>query len=102
MCQFKDEQFLSAKEKEKILTSAGKDDYSDQELKDAIEIAQNELVSYINDRALVLERLKKLVEKKETVESIIHNLFMQQRTDDDYYCIGKNNLWLFVILLFDQ
>jgi hypothetical protein len=81
-------------EKEKMLTSAGKDDYSDQELKDAIEIAQNELVSYINDRALVLERLKKLVEKKETVESIIHNLFMQQRTDDDYYCIGKNNLWL--------
>lgn len=81
-------------EKEKILTSSGKDDYSDQELKDAIEIAQNELVSYINDRALVLERLKKLVEKKETVESVIHNLFMQQRTDDDYYCIGKNNLWL--------
>jgi len=81
-------------EKEKILTTAGKAEYSDQELKDAIEIAQNELVSYINDRAQVLERLKALVDKKETVESIIHNLFMQQHTEDNYYCIGKNNLWL--------
>mgnify|MGYP001558558632 CR=1 FL=1 len=81
-------------EKEKLLTNAGKASYSDQELNDAIEIAQNELVSYINDRAQVLERLRTLVDKKERVESIIHNLFMERYSDDDYFSIGKNNLWL--------
>jgi hypothetical protein len=80
--------------KEKLLANAGKDNYTDQELKDAIEITQNELVSYINDRAQVIERLKKLLEKKERVESVIHNLFMERYTTDDYYCVGKNNLWL--------
>jgi hypothetical protein len=80
--------------KEKVLTNAGKREYSDQELQDAIQIAQNELVSYINDRAQVLERLRTLVDKKEKVESIIHNLFMEKQTDDNYYSIGRNNLWL--------
>jgi hypothetical protein len=80
--------------KEKLLTSAGKDSYTDEELNEAIEITQNELVSYINDRAQVLERLRKLVDKKERVESIIHNLFMERYSDDDYFSIGKNNLWL--------
>jgi hypothetical protein len=80
--------------KEKLLTNTGKDTYTDEELREAIEITQNELVSYINDRAQVLERLIKLVDKKERVEEIIHNLFMEMKSDDDYFCIGKNNLWL--------
>lgn len=80
--------------KEKILAAAGKEEYTDTELYEAIELAQNELISYINDRVLVIERLKKLIDKKERVEEIIHNLFMEMRTDDDYYAVGKNNLWL--------
>lgn len=80
--------------KEKILTNAGKETYTDEELKEAIELTQNELVSYINDRAQVLERLIKLVGKKEQVEKVIHNLFMEKQSEDDYFCIGKNNLWL--------
>jgi hypothetical protein len=80
--------------KEKVLTNAGKEEYSDEELNEAIQLAQNELVSYINDRVLVIERLKSLVENSERVESIIHNLFMQMQTNDDYYAVGKNNLWL--------
>ncbi|MCS4434212.1 hypothetical protein [Aquiflexum gelatinilyticum] len=80
--------------KEKILTTAGKEEYTDTELYEAIELAHNELVSYVNDRVLVIERLKKLIDDKETVEAIIHNLFMEMRTDDDYYAVGKNNLWL--------
>jgi len=80
--------------KEKVLVNAGKADYSDEELNDAIQLAQNELVSYINDRVQVIERLKTLVDKSERVEKIIHNLFMEMRTSDDYYCVGKNNLWL--------
>lgn len=80
--------------KESLLANAGKADYTDQELRDAIEITQNELVSYVNDRAQVLERLRTLVDKKERVEEVIHNLFMTKRSDDDFYYIGKNNLWL--------
>lgn len=80
--------------KEKVLVNAGKDEYSDEELNEAIQLAQNELVSYINDRIQVIERLKTFVTKSERVEKIIHNLFMEMRTDDDYYSVGKNNLWL--------
>jgi len=80
--------------KESLLASANKSDYSILELQEAIQITQNELVSYIYDRALVLERLKILSDKKEKVESIIHNLFMEQRTQDRYYSVSKNNLWL--------
>lgn len=80
--------------KEKVLINAGKDEYSDEELNEAIQLAQNELVSYINDRVIVLERLKTLVDKSERVESIIHNLFMEKYTKDDYFSVGKNNLWL--------
>lgn len=80
--------------KEKVLNESGKSDFNQQDLQEAIELAQNELVSYINDRVQVLERLKSLIGKKERVESIIHNLFMQKNTDDDYFAIGKNNLWL--------
>jgi len=80
--------------KEKVLINAGKEEYSDDELNEAIQLAQNELVSYINDRVLVIERLKTLVDKSERVESIIHNLFMKKYTTDDYFSVGKNNLWL--------
>jgi hypothetical protein len=80
--------------KEKVLAAAGKVEYTDNELSEAIELAQNELVSYINDRVQILDRLKKLVDKKERVEAVIHNLFMEKQTDDDYFNVGKNNLWL--------
>jgi len=80
--------------KENVLTNAGKQKYTDQELREAIDLAQNELVSYINDRVQIIERLKSMVDKKERVEEIIHNLFMQKHTDDDYFHVGKNNLWL--------
>jgi len=80
--------------KENVLTSIGKDNYTDWELREAIELAQNELISYINDRVQVIERLKKLISKKERVESVIHNLFMTKQTDDNYFSLGKNNLWL--------
>ena len=80
--------------KELLLSNAGKSEYSVEDLQDAIELTQNELVSYIYDRAQVLERLKILSEKKEKVESIIHNLFMERGTQDKYFSVGKNNLWL--------
>lgn len=80
--------------KERVLTNAGKAEYTDRDLHDAIQIAQNELVSYINDRMQVIDRLQKLVDGKEKVEQIIHDLFMQMGTSDDYFSVGKNNLWL--------
>ena len=80
--------------KEDVLSNAGKKEYTDEDLNMAIQLAQNELVSYINDRVIVIERLKTLVDKSEQVEKIIHNLFMQQYTKDDFFNIGKNNLWL--------
>jgi len=80
--------------KENVLTSAGKSEYTDKELREAIELAQNELVSYINDRVQILDRLNKLVAKKEQVEKIIHDLIMKMGSEDDYFLIGKNNLWL--------
>ncbi|WP_424003516.1 hypothetical protein [Maribacter sp. IgM3_T14_3] len=80
--------------KEKVLNNSNKENFTDKELNDAIQLAQNELVSYINDRVIIIEKLKKLVNKSEQVESIIHNLFMTKYTKDDYYSIGKNNLWL--------
>src|SRR5690606_38630801 len=36
--------------KEKVLQNVGKEEYSDKELQEAIDLAQNELVSYIHDR----------------------------------------------------
>lgn len=80
--------------KEKLLASSGKESYTDEELKEAIMITQNELISYINDRVQVIERLKTLVDKQERVESIIHNLFMEKHTDSEYFSVGVNNLWL--------
>lgn len=80
--------------KEKVLTSAGKEEYTDSELNEAIQLAQNELVSYVHDRVHVIDRLKTLIANKERVESVIHNLFMEMQSDDDYYAVGKNNLWL--------
>src|SRR5690606_37888586 len=47
--------------KEKVLTNAGKEEYSDEELNEAIQLAQNELVSYINDSVLVIESIKSFV-----------------------------------------
>ena len=80
--------------KENLLANSGKSTYSENELQEAIQITQNELVSYIFDRVQVIERLKAMVDDKEKVESIIHNLFMKKYTQDDYFAVGKNNLWL--------
>ncbi len=80
--------------KESFLANSGKEKFTDKDLQDAIQITQNELVAYIFDRVQVLERLKSMIDDKERVESIIHNLFMQKYTDDNYFSVGKNNLWL--------
>jgi len=80
--------------KEKILASAGKPEYTDEELHEAIELAQNELVSYVTDRTHVIARLRKLLDKKERVEKVIHDLFMEKQSHDNYFSVGKNNLWL--------
>lgn len=80
--------------KERLLANAGKESYTDEELKEAIIITQNELISYINDRVQVIDRLKTLIDKQERVEAIIHNLFMEKSTESDYFSVGVNNLWL--------
>ncbi|MCT4005151.1 ATP-binding protein [Elizabethkingia anophelis] len=85
--------------KETVLLNANKHDFTDEELSQAILLAQNELVSYINDRVIVIEKLKKLIEKGEQVESIIHNMIMEKYTTDsqskdDFLILNKNNLWL--------
>jgi hypothetical protein len=80
--------------KEKLLSHAGKSEYTDKDLEEAIQITQNELVVYVKDRVLVIERLKKMMVDKEQSEKIIHNLFMERFTDDNYFSSGKNNLWL--------
>lgn len=80
--------------KEKFLANSGKSTYSDKELNEAIQITQNELVAYIFDRVQVIDRLKAMIEDKEKVEAVIHNLFMQKYSEDDYFVVGKNNLWL--------
>jgi len=80
--------------KEKFLANSGKSSYSDKELNEAIQITQNELVAYIFDRVQVIDRLKAMIEDKEKVEEVIHNLFMQKYSEDDYFIVGKNNLWL--------
>jgi hypothetical protein len=80
--------------KERLIEHSGKAEYVDQELQEAIQITQSELVAYIQDRVLVIERLKKMLTDKEQSEKIIHNLFMEKYTDDEYFHVGKNNLWL--------
>lgn len=80
--------------KENVLKNAGKEDYTNEDLTEAIQLAQNELVSYINDRVIIIDKLKKMIDKKEKVEKIIHDLFMKQYTKEDYYSLGRNNLWL--------
>ncbi|WP_158509876.1 ATP-binding protein [Pseudodesulfovibrio indicus] len=80
--------------KDKLIRHSGKKEYSEEDLQEAIQIAQNELVAYIHDRTMVIERLKAMFNKKEKNEKIIHNLFMERYTDDAEYSIGKNNLWL--------
>lgn len=80
--------------KEKLIKHAGKKEYTDQDLQDAIQVAQNELVAYVCDRVMIIDRLKTMLDNKEQSEEIIHNLFMERYTDDDYFCTGKNNLWL--------
>ena len=80
--------------KEQVLKNAGKSEYTDSELIEAINLAQSELVSYVLNRVHVIERLKTMIDKKEKVESVIHNLFMKKGMESDYFCVERNNLWL--------
>ncbi len=83
--------------KESLLESTGKSEYTNDELNEAIMVTQNELVAYIQDRVKVIERLKTMTVNKEKTEAVIHNLFMQQHTEDDnydYFSPKRNNLWL--------
>lgn len=80
--------------KDKLITHSGKSEYTDAELQDAIQMAQNELVAYIQDRVLIIERLKTMLKDKEKNEKVIHDLFMKKYTEDNYFSVGKNNLWL--------
>lgn len=85
--------------KEQVLNNANKANFSDEELTQAILLAQNELVSYINDRVIIIEKLKQLIANGERVESIIHNMIMEKYTTsfqakDEYISVDKNNLWL--------
>ena len=83
--------------KDNLLKNTGKSKYSDEELAEAIKITQNELVAYIQDRVAVIEQLKTMMGDNEKTESVIHNLFMEQYTDDDeydYFDTKRNNLWL--------
>lgn len=85
--------------KENVLTNANKKEFTDEELTQAILLAQNELISYINDRVIVIDKLKTLIDKGEQVESVIHNMIMEKYTTDnqakdDFLILNKNNLWL--------
>ncbi len=83
--------------KDRLLANAGKTEYTNEELNEAIQLTQNELVAYIRDRIEVISRLKTMMINKEKTESVIHNLFMERFTDDEGYdCFSpqRNNLWL--------
>lgn len=55
---------------------------------------QSELAEYIFDRQAIIERLKSLIEQG-AIEKAVHDLFMQQHTEDDKKDYKTNNLWLF-------
>jgi len=76
--------------KENIFLNSNKNTFTNKELSDAIILAQNELVSYINDRVLIIEKLRNLSVKKERVENIIHDLFMVRKTKTEYNNIANN------------
>ena len=81
--------------KDDLLLHASKKEYTDEDLQKAIQVAQNELVSYIQDRCEIIKKLKTFLTDNEKIEEIIHNLFMERRTEDEKYSsITKNNLWL--------
>lgn len=83
--------------KEHLLAHAGAEEYSDKDLDEALQITQSELIAYIQDRVLVIGKLKGMMENKETSEKLIHNLFMERFTEDserDYFSPERNNLWL--------
>jgi len=80
--------------KDNLITSAGKTEYSENDLKDTIQITHDDLASYIQNRVLAIGKLNTMLNNKEQCEKIMHNLFMQKYTDDNYFIHGKNNLWL--------
>lgn len=57
-------------------------------------VVQSELAEYIFDREKIINKLKS-IKDEELMEKEIHNLFMQQYTDDSLQNYKSNNLWLF-------
>lgn len=57
-------------------------------------VVQSELAEYIFDREKIINKLRDMVDD-ELLEKEIHNLFMQQRTEDSSQNYRTNNLWLF-------
>lgn len=80
--------------KEALLEHSGDKSFTDEDLNAAIQVAQSELIAYISDRVLTIQRLKALVSNKEKREHVIHDLLMPRNTTSDYYTVSKNNLWL--------
>ncbi len=62
------------------------------------EVATRELGEYIHYRQQIIEALKKLSEKDEAVEELIHNLFMKKKTESKedvfHFSTYDSNLWL--------
>lgn len=80
--------------KESLLEHSEEKNFTDDDLNAAIQIAQSELIAYISDRVLTIQRLKVLIDNKEKREQVIHNLLMSQNSTSEYYTVSKNNLWL--------
>jgi hypothetical protein len=83
--------------KDHLLAHAGKEEYSDKDLDEAMQVAQDELIAYIQDRVVIIRRLKGMLANKEQSEKVIHNLFMERNTEDheyDYCSTKRNNLWV--------
>jgi hypothetical protein len=82
------------KSKEKVLSNSTKSKITESDLREAIELTQNELVSYIFDRVKVIEKMKRMVDDKEKIEKIIHDLIMAQNSESTYFSMDNNNLWI--------
>lgn len=68
---------------------------SQQEYKQKLDsVNRANLAEYIFDRQNIIDDLKK-INKEDTLEKEIHNLFMKQNTTDDDKDYKSNNLWLF-------
>lgn len=62
------------------------------------EVATRELGEYVHYRQQIIEALRKLSEKDEAIEELIHNLFMKKKTESKedifHFSTYDSNLWL--------